>query len=124
VRLLRQGTSGTTRVDFIDLVEAPISDVTESRTPQFALQLPRPNPAGQTVEIGFSLASSGDATLRIHDVGGRLVNTLLSGATATGFHQLRWDLRDGRGQPVEAGVYFIRLAIPGASLVRRVAVTP
>ena len=124
VRLLRQGTSGATRVDFLDLVDAPSAAVSDPAAPGLALQAPRPNPAGLSVEVRFSLASSAQAALEVFDLSGRLVSTLVSGPMPAGDHGARWDLRDGRGQRVEAGVYFIRLGIPGSSLVRRVAVLP
>jgi hypothetical protein len=111
-------------VDFLDLVDAPSAAVGDPAAPGLALRAPWPNPAGRSVEVRFSLASSVDASLEVFDLSGRLVSTLVSGPMPAGEHGTRWDLRDGRGQRVEAGLYFLRLSIPGSSLVRRVAVLP
>lgn len=122
VRLVRLGTAGATRVDFLDLVEAAATDVAGTGAPRLALEPPRPNPASRAVEIAYSLASPADLTLAAYDVSGRLVHTLVSGPTPAGGHRLRWDLSDARGQRVRPGVYFLRLEVPGRQLLRRMAV--
>jgi hypothetical protein len=124
VRLVRLGTTGTTRVDFLDLNEVPLAGVTETGEPRWAFEPPQPNPAHRAVEIGFSLPATAGVTLAAYDVSGRLVATLLSGLTPAGSHRLQWELRDDRGQRVQAGVYFLRLAAPGRELVRRIAIVP
>ena len=124
MRLVRLGTAGATRVDFVDLVGLPASDVAGTGAPRLALEPPRPNPASRAVEIAYSLAAPADMTLAAYDVSGRLVNTLVSGPTPAGGHRLRWDVSDARGQRVRPGVYFLRLEVPGRQLLRRMAIVP
>jgi hypothetical protein len=57
--------------------------------------------------------------LAIHDPSGRMVRRLVDGVMPAGAHQQAWDLRDGAGHAVGAGLYFIRLEAEGLSLVRR-----
>lgn len=122
MRLVRLGDTGITRVDFLDLVGLPASDVSGPGPHHLALAPPRPNPARRSVEIGFSLASGAHAALTVQDVSGRLVRRLAAEPTLAGDHRLTWRLDDERGQRVPAGLYFIRLETPGGALVRRVAV--
>jgi len=70
----------------------------------------RPNPFRHSTEITFQLARAGAATLRIYDVAGQVVATLVDGEIGAGPHTVSWDGRDRRGAMVPAGIYFYRLA--------------
>lgn len=76
----------------------------------FALHQNTPNPfsIGST-RIAFALPREGKATLRVFDVQGRLVQTLVDGALPAGQHQVTWDGRNSRDGQAAAGVYFYRL---------------
>lgn len=71
----------------------------------------RPNPVrtGAGVLITLSLPRTGAADLRVHDVQGRLVRTLIAGGLGAGSHAVRWDGRHESGRDAPAGVYFVRL---------------
>ncbi len=72
-----------------------------------------PNPFNPQTMISFTLARSGPASLRIYDVRGQLVRTLLDGELAAGPHSLRWDGRDRGGRAASSGTYFYRLSGAG-----------
>lgn len=74
-----------------------------------------PNPFNPSTTIRFSLAQSGQASLKIYDVRGRMIRSLVDGALPAGDHELRWDGRTQDGSPAASGVYFMRLAAPGFS---------
>ncbi len=76
-----------------------------------------PNPfvvsvSGQTT-IGFDLTASENVTLRIFDVLGHEVQTLISdeGRTA-GHNTVQWDGRDVNGSLVASGLYYYQLTTP------------
>ncbi len=52
-------------------------------------------------------------TLRIYDVSGTLVRTLLDGPQTAGQKSVTWNGKDSRGRSVASGVYFYRLQAPG-----------
>jgi len=85
----------------------------------FALAEARPNPFGDATEFSFALPSSGPTSLRILDVTGREVRSLVSGARSAGQHRVSWDGRDTSGGAVGSGVYFARLDANGKSLERK-----
>lgn len=59
----------------------------------------------------------------VHDARGRRVASLLDEALPAGPHTIEWRGRDTSGQPVAAGVYFVRLVTDeGASVTRAVLV--
>jgi len=60
--------------------------------------------------------------LRIYDVAGRLVATLLDDEKLAGVRAVRWDGKDRRGADVASGVYFYRLITPEKSLSRKLVV--
>jgi len=68
-----------------------------------------PNPFSHRTGIPFGLASEENVTIRIYDVRGRLVRTLVDGQRKAAAQTITWDGRDTRGTRVAAGIYFYRL---------------
>jgi xylan 1,4-beta-xylosidase len=63
-----------------------------------------PNPFNPTTRISFSLPLKSYASLKIFDVMGREVSTLVSGEVAAGTHNCEWN-----GSACPSGTYFYRL---------------
>jgi flagellar hook assembly protein FlgD len=61
------------------------------------------------VDLAFALPQGGQARLRVYDVAGRLVRTLVDGPLAGGEDRRTWDGRDDSGRPLGGGLYFGRL---------------
>jgi hypothetical protein len=92
-----------------------LADGSESNTNTLEQNSPNPfvtSVSSQTT-IGFNLASPESVTLRIIDVLGHEVRTLISneGRTA-GYNSIQWDGRDGGGNLVSTGMYFYQLTTP------------
>jgi hypothetical protein len=69
-----------------------------------------PNPFNPTTTIEFALREQSKVTLRVYNVAGQLVRTLVDDVKAPGVvHTAIWDGRDNRGQSVSSGVYFYKL---------------
>jgi hypothetical protein len=79
-----------------------------------------PNPFNPSTHVEFTLGRDAAATLRVYDVTGRLVRTLLDSYVAAGRHTVSWDGRDDRGITAASGVYFMRLQAAGQYLTRTV----
>lgn len=73
-----------------------------------------PNPFNSSTRIRFSLPSAGQATIRVYDVTGRLVTTLLDDMVAAGHHQVVFD-----GSGISSGVYFCQLKAGGELQTRK-----
>jgi hypothetical protein len=80
----------------------------------------RPNPVRDGTRIVFDLPAAGRASLRVFDLEGTLVRTLLDGTQAAGPGSVAWDGRNESGRDVPAGVYFYRLSGPGVDVNRRI----
>jgi len=69
-----------------------------------------PNPFNPQTTISFDLPHQANVSLRIYDLTGRLVRTLLSNKVAgSGRNNVVWQGRDEAGRQVSSGVYFCRL---------------
>ncbi|MBN2378806.1 carboxypeptidase regulatory-like domain-containing protein [candidate division WOR-3 bacterium] len=75
--------------------------------------LVRPNPFVARTNILYSLAREGNVTVKIYDVSGSLVHTLLDGYEGPGSHQVTWVGTDSRGILLPSGVYFCRINLDG-----------
>ena len=73
----------------------------------------RPNPFNPTTEIGYALPVPGHVRLRIFDVSGRMVGTLVDREKPAGRHCASWSGRDDGGRAVASGVYFYQLDAGG-----------
>jgi len=72
-----------------------------------------PNPFNPETVIHYSLAQAGPVVLRIYNVNGALVRTLVNGTVTQGEHVERWNGRDDQGRPLPSGAYFYRLESRG-----------
>lgn len=81
-----------------------------------------PNPSsGGATQLMFHLSRSGNVSLSIVGVDGRLVRSVPAALYAPGPHSYEWDGRDDDGRPVAAGVYFAIARTPDGEKVTRVA---
>ena len=78
-----------------------------------------PNPANGVLRIEWSLPRAGALAVRVQDITGRLVRTLVLGTFAAGPQTVRWDRRDERDQAVPAGVYLVTIESGRSRVVRR-----
>lgn len=82
-------------------------DVTAPET--FELSQNYPNPFNPETKIHFQLPKSGKVVIKIFDVLGREVRTLVDGDRNAGFHEVTWDARDNFGRQVSTGIYYYQI---------------
>lgn len=80
-----------------------------------------PNPFNPTTKLSFALRASGRATLRVYDLAGREVCTLVDADLAAGTHVANWDGKGYAGRPVASGIYVARLQADGGESMVRLA---
>ena len=68
-----------------------------------------PNPFNIETKIDFTLPVSGYANLKIFNLLGQAVRTLVDGERPAGHYTVQWDGNDQNGLPVASGVYFYRI---------------
>ncbi len=82
---------------------SPLSEET-TLPPRFSLDPPFPCPGGPVTTLRFSLPRSAPVALRLVDVTGRQVCTLLEAVLPAGHHAIRLD-----GARLTSGVYFCEM---------------
>ncbi len=80
-----------------------------------------PNPFNPQTKVQLALRTAGAASVRVYDVQGRLVRTLLEAELPAGRREVTWDGSGDDGRPVPSGVYFVRLKHPDGEDQRRVS---
>ena len=85
-----------------------------------ALGLAYPNPSlGKATMIPYSLPRSGAVTLRILDIAGREVRTLVNQVVGEGNQVAKWDGRNNEGELVPTGIYLYQLRTAGIQEAQR-----
>ena len=88
--------------DSYQLADVRIDRLSEPR--KFFLEQNYPNPFNPVTTIRYSIPQAGTVSLRIYDVLGRKVATLVDQEVAEGTYEARWD-----ASGIASGIYFARL---------------
>jgi hypothetical protein len=77
---------------------------------QYSLAQNHPNPFNPVTTINYSIAERGHVTLKVYNVAGQLVRTLVDDVQAPeAVKPVTWKGINNNGQPVSSGVYFYKL---------------
>jgi hypothetical protein len=91
-------------------VHEPVAQVPEG----FELRQNYPNPFNPNTAVSFELGALSSVSLRVYDILGREVATLVEGRMEAGEHTVRWNATGQAG-----GVYFYRLDAEGYRAARK-----
>ncbi|MBI4725933.1 VCBS repeat-containing protein [candidate division TA06 bacterium] len=102
------------KLDEVDLsgnvtTHGPVSATAGERITAFGLRQNMPNPFGQSTTISYQLTANGYVGLKVYDVTGRLVKTLVNEDKKVGSYEVKWDGKDEQGNKVSNGIYLYRL---------------
>ena len=116
-RLRQMGLAGTSRYSE-PITVSVLTDVKEPQLPtEFALRQNYPNPFNPTTNISLDLPSAGDVMLKVYDMLGREVATLVNEARLAGRYTERFDATG-----LASGVYLYRLTTPLHSATKKLVV--
>ncbi|RJP72298.1 MAG: T9SS C-terminal target domain-containing protein [Ignavibacteriales bacterium] len=68
-----------------------------------------PNPFNPSTTIKYALPHTSYVTVKIYDILGRLVNTLVNSEMPAGIHKVVWNGDDSKGAKVVSGPYFYQI---------------
>jgi phosphodiesterase/alkaline phosphatase D-like protein len=86
---------------------------------EFALDHNYPNPFNPATTIRYSVPEAGKVILRIYNVLGQEVLTLVNNDHVAGYYTLRWNGKDRLQRSVASGVYLYRMEAAGFSKVHK-----
>jgi hypothetical protein len=77
----------------------------------------RPNPCSNSTQIEFSLPNDGSVSLKLYDISGREIETLLSSSLQEGEHIITFNPAN-----LESGIYFYKLSAGNKVMTRKMMV--
>ncbi len=101
----------------VSVINSPLATAAESLELRI---FAHPNPFRRRLSLIVDVAHAVSARLAVYDVRGRRIVRLHEGGLSSGEHRIAWDGRDGTGEPLAAGIYFVELESAGARAVQKV----
>ncbi|MCK4271888.1 N-acetylmuramoyl-L-alanine amidase [bacterium] len=90
-------------------VDQELADGPAAPPGEFRLFHNYPNPFNPSTDIRYRIPSTARVIVRIFNVRGQTVRTLLNEKQPAGWYTLRWDGRDDHGTSVASGTYFCQV---------------
>ncbi|MCH8170308.1 MAG: T9SS type A sorting domain-containing protein [Bacteroidetes bacterium] len=84
----------------------------------FTLSQNYPNPFNPSTVIKYALPEASFVTLKIYNMLGQEIKTLVSGDKSAGVYNVQWNGKDNYGSPVASGTYIYRV-IAGSNVVSK-----
>mgnify|MGYP000946331550 CR=1 FL=1 len=78
-----------------------------------------PNPFNPETNISYSIPQSGVASVKVYNLKGQQIRTLVNGEVAAGTHTVVWNGTDDNGTAVSSGVYFYRVENAGKVITKQ-----
>lgn len=85
----------------------------------YVLEQNYPNPFNPETEIRFQLPEANHVVVKIFNLMGEEIRTLVEAEYAAGRHQIRWNGKDKNGHAVASGVYLYQLNVGSFSQVKK-----
>jgi len=94
-------------------------DIAWDNTPGIALKQNYPNPFNNVTTIEFKLPAKTQIDLKIYNVLGQEIKTIIKTLENEGTYRYTWDGKNKLGVPVAAGMYILSLKTPDKSLIKK-----
>jgi len=113
---LSRGSPSTLVPEDVERLKVTVGTNSEAAS-QTSLKAVQPNPASTNASIRYELSEQAKVSLKVFDVLGRRVATLVDNAKQAGQHQVRLDATD-----LPSGTYFVRMRADNFQKSRRLTV--
>ena len=94
-------------------------DVVAGGSFAYSLDQNRPNPFNPATDIAYSIRDAGKVTLKVYNVRGQVVKTLVDRPMQPGQYYAHWDGTNQHGQLVSSGIYFCKMQASDFSATRK-----
>lgn len=107
-------------IDDISLdVVTGIDDQIVGVATDFALMQNYPNPFNPSTTLSYQLPGTATVDLKIYNLAGQEIKTLVSETQTAGPHQVVWDGKDEAGRQVASGIYLYRLRAGDMAITKK-----
>ena len=97
----------------------PCLKETDSTPFSYGLQQNYPNPFNPSTTIHYILGKPGYTTLKVYNLVGKEIRTLVNAHQTAGEYSVAWDGKDNFGRRVASGVYVVTLESGSFKQARR-----
>jgi M6 family metalloprotease-like protein len=88
---------------------------------EFALQPNHPNPFNPETSIDYQVPEASFVTIKIFNVLGEEIRTLVDESKPAGFYSVKWDGRNNYGSGVVSGIYLYQIQAGSFNCIRKMA---
>lgn len=81
-----------------------------------------PNPFNQATTIRYQMSKPGNVSLKVYNIAGQLVKTLIDGNKQPGYYSVNWDGKDEKGCKISNGIYLYQLQTTNCSKTYKMVV--
>ena len=113
-------------VDYSDTTFSIVLPTAVSKTrplaaTSFELLQNYPNPFNPETKIRFQIPQARHVVVKVFDILGKEIRTLMNGQYKPGYHSISWDARDDLGNLAPSGIYLYRIQAGSFSHVRKMS---
>ncbi len=111
-------TPGQT-IDGKDDIVVSVDDANSQLPSEFNLYNNYPNPFNPATVIKVALPVTQHVSLRVYNIHGELVSTLVNNNLTAGYHQFTWNGTNNNGSKVASGIYFYQVTTNGFNQAKK-----
>lgn len=105
--------------DFFQAEPSSAEDPAAGVPQHFFLSQNYPNPFNPVTTIDYGIPDGKFVTLKVYDINGRMVNTLIDEFQPGGYYSIRWNGQAANGSTVSSGMYLYQLKAGSQSTFRK-----
>jgi len=105
-----------------DVFKYELTGIEEEKASHIKVELLQsfPTPFNSKTTIVYQLATRSRVSLKVYNIAGELVKTLVDRVEGRGYYTLDWDGKDSSGKEVDAGIYFCQLNVGNSTDTKKI----
>jgi hypothetical protein len=102
-----------------DDIASGIEPLRVAQPQSFRLEQNYPNPFNLTTQIQYDIEQQVNVTIKVYNMLGQLITTLIDQKQSSGKYSIRWNGRDFQGKLVSSGIFFYQMKAGSFSQTRK-----
>jgi hypothetical protein len=111
---------GTVWMDALEIKKIGVTDVEDETIPtEYSISQNYPNPFNPSTTIKYAIPQQSFVTIKVYDIVGREVKTLVNTERSPGIYSVQWDGNNNFGSKVTSGIYLYRVVAGNFTQVKK-----